>query len=255
MTSIFVTTCDYCSASINNSNGRSDRRFCSDKCKQAAYRKRKRIATKPVHALVRGNNADLIKEVVKLYAPDPSLTIADVTFGKGAFWKKVPHLKVTGSDLLTVPERQYDFRDLPYEDNSFDIVVLDPPYIHSPGRHMSDANYQNASTTKGVLYDDIRTLYKDGMREAKRVARQQIWVKCKDQVQAGQQCWAHVDILKDAQDLGVIGRDLFILEATSRPPSGRWTVQHHARKPMSYLWIFDIPSHQPAAQVSTLNMP
>lgn len=133
---------------------------------ESAYRKRKKVANTPVNALVRGNNADLIKEVAKLYAADLSLTIADVTYGKGAFWKKTPHLNVTGSDLITVPERTYDFRDLPYRDNSFDIVVLDPPYVHSPGEHISDANYQNASTTKGILYNGIRKLYRDGMREA-----------------------------------------------------------------------------------------
>lgn len=240
MASKSVMACEYCSDPIDSVDGRSDRRFCSDRCKQAAYRRRKKIANNPVNALVRGNNADLIKEVTKLYASDPSLTIADVTYGKGAFWKKTPNLNVVGSDLVTVPDRPYDFCDLPYKDNSFDIVVLDPPYIHSPGDHMSDANYQNASTTKGILYEDIRKLYRDGMCEAKRVARKQVWVKCKDQDQTGQQCWAHIDILSDALELGMTGRDLFILDPTSRPPNGRWTVQHHARKPMSYLWVFDV---------------
>jgi len=88
MASNSVTACEYCSEPIDPVIGRSDRRFCSDRCKQAAYRKRKKIANKPVSALVRGNNADLIKELAKLYASDPSLTIADVTYGKGAFWKK-----------------------------------------------------------------------------------------------------------------------------------------------------------------------
>ncbi|MBU2983292.1 hypothetical protein KO498_15910 [Lentibacter algarum] len=65
---------------------------------------------------MRGSNADLIKEVSRLYATDPNLSIADVTYGRGVFWKRSPHLNVTGSDLLTVPERPYDFRDLPYQD-------------------------------------------------------------------------------------------------------------------------------------------
>ncbi|MEO9602903.1 MAG: hypothetical protein ABJ051_10065 [Lentilitoribacter sp.] len=240
MRSVSVTVCDHCGADVSSDEGRRDKRFCSNKCRQADYRRRKKVSQKPVEALVHGDNADLIKTVASLYAKDTDLKIADVTYGKGVFWRKCPHLDVTGSDLVTVPERSYDFRNLPYEDKSFDIVVLDPPYVHSPGNHMTDANYQNAQTTKGHLYDDIMKLYRDGMKEASRVARRQIWVKCKDQVQAGQQCWAHIDILNEATKLGMRGRDFFTLIPTARTPNGRWTIQHHARKPMSYLWVLDV---------------
>ncbi len=189
---------------------------------------------------MRGGNADLIKQVARLYATDPSLRIADVTFGRGAFWKKAPHLNVTGSDLLTVPERPFDFRDLPYADDEFDIVVLDPPYIASPGAHFTDDRYRNAETTKGLLYEDIRELYRLGVIEAARVARRQVWVKCKDQVSGQRQRWLHHHVLADAEDIGLVGRDLFILDATSRVPNSRWDIQHHARKPHSYLWVFDM---------------
>lgn len=237
-----VTTCKSCNATIGDQPVRKDRQFCSNKCRQTDYRRRVKVANKPVQALVRGGNADLIKEVSRLYANDPSITIADVTFGKGVFWRKTPHLNITGSDLITVPERPYDFRNLPYDDGSFDIVVLDPPYIHSPGNHVTDDRYQNARTTKGILYDGILDLYREGLAEANRVARQQVWVKCKDQVQSGLQRWLHIDILREAGALGLIGRDLFILDATSQPSNRRWTVQHHARKSMSYLWVFEKPS-------------
>lgn len=235
-----VTSCKHCDAAVFVDEARRDRRFCSNKCRQADYRKRKKASERPIEAIVHGDNSDLIKTVASLYAVDPDISIADVTYGKGVFWKKCQHLDVTGSDLITTPERPYDFRDLPYEDKSFDIVVLDPPYIHSPGDHMTDSRYQNAHTTGGFLYGDIMELYRGGMAQALRVARKQVWVKCKDQVQAGQQCWAHVDMHHEAKKLGMIGRDLFILIPKARTPSGRWTVQHHARKPMSYLWVFEI---------------
>ena len=195
-------------------------------------------------ALVTGNNADLIAEVWKLYGA-PTKTVADLTWGKGAFWTKVPHALVTGSDIVTVPERPYDFRATPYADASFDIAVLDPPYIHSPGKHMTDARYQNAATTKGMLQKDLRVLYRDGMREALRIVKPDgglVWVKCKDQVQSGLQRWAHVEIFEDARALGFLPRDLFVLNATSRTSEGRWKVQHHARKPHSFLWIFERPN-------------
>tara|TARA_R110002096_G_scaffold147466_2_gene307276 strand:+ start:5385 stop:6095 length:711 start_codon:yes stop_codon:yes gene_type:complete len=228
---------------------RSDRRFCSNKCRQADYRRRVNAATKPIEALVRGGNADLIKQVARLYASDPQATIADVTFGKGAFWTKTEHLNVTGSDIVTVPARPYDFRNLPYEDQSFDIVVLDPPYLPAPGKFMANDRYQNSETTKGLLYPAIRELYQLGMVEAARVARRQIWVKCKDTVSAGRQCWLHHHVLQDAEAIGLVGRDLFVLDATSRMPSSRWSIQHHARKSMSYLWVFDVPAKRAVAAV------
>jgi len=215
------------------------RAYCSNACRQTAYRHREQVKRKPVEALVRGNNADLIREVAKLYVKD-GMKIADVTFGKGAFWRKTPHLDVTGSDLITVPSRPFDFRALPYQDDAFDVVVLDPPYIHSPGKHQTDHRYQNAATTKGLLHDGIMQLYGDGMREAMRVSYGQVWVKCKDQVQSGVQRWAHIEIMGLALAMGMTARDMFILDAVSRTPMGRWDVQHHARKPMSYLWVFDV---------------
>lgn len=204
-------------------------------------------------ALIEGNNSDLIAEVAKLYAQgDPK--IADLTYGKGVFWRQCPDLRVFGSDLLTVPKRPHSFTDLPYRDATFDIAVLDPPYIHSPGNHQTDARYQNRATTKGMLWRDLRQqLYIPGMKEAMRVVKPdggQVWVKCKDQVQSGLQRWCHVELCHDALALGLYPRDLFILVATSRTSSTRWSVQHHARKPHSYLWIFERPTAAKAKQIA-----
>lgn len=203
-------------------------------------------------AVVYGNNADLIAEVAKLYATnDPN--IADLTYGKGVFWRKTPDLRVLGSDMVTQPKRPYDFRDLPYADAAFDIAVLDPPYIHSPGKHQTDSRYQNAATTKGMLWRDLRQqLYIPGMREAMRIVKPaggQVWVKCKDQVQSGMHRWCHAELLHDALELGLYPRDLFILIAKSRTSNKRWSVQHHARKPHSFLWVFQRPTPAQAKQI------
>ena len=207
----------------------------------------------PVDSIVEGNNADLILEVSRLYAQgDPK--IADLTWGKGVFWRKCPHLRVFGSDMITEPKRPHNFTDLPYRDATFDIAVLDPPYIHSPGNHQTDHRYQNAATTKGMLWNDLREqLYVPGLKEAKRIVRPGtglIWVKCKDQVQSGMQRWCHIDLCADAVRLGLYPRDLFILVAKARTANGRWSSQHHARKPHSYLWVFQRPSKAQQSQIN-----
>jgi len=204
-------------------------------------------------AIVHGNNADLIAEVAKLYATgDPK--IADLTYGKGVFWRKTPHLRVFGSDLITQPKRPHDFTNLPYCDATFDIAVLDPPYIHSPGQHQTDSHYQNRATTKGMLWRDLRQqLYIPGMKEAMRIVKPdggQVWVKCKDQVQSGMQRWCHVELCHDAMALGLYPRDLFILIASSRTSNTRWSVQYHARKPHSFLWVFQRPTKAQQKQIN-----
>ena len=77
-----------------------------------------------------GTNDEVFPNVLKLYVPRGS-KIADVTFGQGVFWKKVEKdaYKIRPSDI----KLGIDCRALPYENASFDCVVLDPPYMHTPG--------------------------------------------------------------------------------------------------------------------------
>ena len=208
------------------------------------------IDTAPVVSIVQGNNADLVAEAARLYIPDGS-QVADVTWGKGAFWRKVDTSKFTvqGSDIAEhIGGKdgivQADFRCLPYDDESFDVVVLDPPYVHNPGKHMTDSRYNNAETTTGLSHSDIRTLYRDGMREAMRVLRHggRILVKGKDEIESGKQCWSQTELLLDAISLGLYGKDSFVLVPSSRTAMGRWSKQLHARKVHSFLWVFEKPT-------------
>ena len=232
-------SCLRCGVIINPYEGRSDRKFCSIACKQSNCRSRLRVSKRPIQSLVRGDNTDLIREVAKLYASDPDIGIADVTFGKGNFWKKTPHLNVVGSDLITVQERPYNFRNLPYADKNFNIVVLGPPYLAEAGDQLTDRLYRNGQTTKGLHYRDIRKLYRDGLMEGHQIARPQIWVKYKVQVSGRVQRSLHLHVFQDAKALGMVGRDFFILDPTGKVPTTMWTVEHHARKLMAYLWVFD----------------
>lgn len=194
-----------------------------------------------VYTSITGNNADLIATVADLYTRSGSL-IVDVTWGRGAFWRRTSHVPI-GSDVSPdlAPHVACDFRKLPYRDNSVDVVVLDPPYVHNPGNHITNGRYNNAATTSGMYHEDIMRLYEDGMREAWRVLRPngQTWVKCKDQVESGRQCWSHIELHDIAIKLGFFARDLFVITPDSRTTPNRWARQIHARKNHSYLWVFE----------------
>lgn len=75
-----------------------------------------------------GDNSGLIAKVADFYFQDGD-SIADVTYGKGVFWRNVDESKyeIIGSDL----KDGIDFRCLPYGDNTFCHGVLDPPYART----------------------------------------------------------------------------------------------------------------------------
>ena len=70
-----------------------------------------------------GDNDKCFAQLMALHVPDGA-TVADVTYGRGNFWKCVPHEKydVKATDLAD----GVDCRNLPYGDATIDAVVLDP---------------------------------------------------------------------------------------------------------------------------------
>src|SRR5437899_1861054 len=88
-----------------------------------------------------GTNDILFPQILKLFVAKGS-TVADVTWGKGVFWKNVPPkaYKLLATDL----SGGVDARKLPYQDGEIDCVVFDPPYMHTPGgtAHVNHQNYE-----------------------------------------------------------------------------------------------------------------
>ena len=220
---------------------RSTAKYCGALCRHTAFRKRNQ--SKRVYTAITGNNAALFNTAAKMYIKDYDL-VADVTFGKGVFWRKVNTSRfcLLASDIITVADAQYDFTDLPYMDDCLDVVVLDPPYIHNPGTPLVDTNYQNSTTTGGKYHDDIMTMYTAGMKEAVRTLTSGglLLVKCQDEIESGTQRWSHIEIYEIAKQLGLYTKDMFVLIPKTKP-SIQQKQQLHARKNHSYLWVFKCP--------------
>lgn len=192
-----------------------------------------------------GFNADIVAGAAQLYIK-PGAVVADVTYGKGAFWSKtdLSTFSLLCSDLKPRLEGvvEADFCNLPYSDTSVDVLVIDPPYIHNPGNHLTNNLYNNKETTCGLYHDDIIRLYMKGMMEAHRVLKNDglLWVKCKDEVESGWGRFSHCELYNVAESIGFQAKDLCIL-LTEPPTKGRWKgEQRHLRKNHSFLWIFQI---------------
>jgi len=193
-----------------------------------------------------GNNSELFPQVLSLYVPIGS-RVADVTYGKGVFWKGLDKrkYKLLPSDLATGT----DCRRLPYEAGSLDCVVFDPPYMHTPGgtAHVNHQHYERyyrnngTSNGTGVKYHEaVLALYFDAAKEAKRVLREEgiYIVKCADEVCANRQRLTHVEIINELTQQGFITEDLFVVLRKNKPGVSRILRQVHARKNHSYFLVF-----------------
>ena len=196
-------------------------------------------------AFVEGNDR-AFPHILSLYVKSGSV-VADVTYGKGVFWRHIPQgqYDLRPTDILD----GIDCRDLPYRDGEIDCVVLDPPYMHSPGgtAHQShppfEAHYRNngsGNRTESKYHEAVLDLYHDAGTEAYRVLRERgvLIVKCQDEVCSNRQRFTHVEIMQDYADMGFVAEDLFVVVRNNRPGVSRTMRQVHARKNHSYFLVF-----------------
>jgi len=191
-------------------------------------------------------NCNVFPKILDLYVP-PGSTIADVTYGKGAFWKKIPanKYKLLATDIL----QGVDCRNLPYKDGEIDCVVLDPPYMHSPGgtahsvHKQFEDHYRNNRTgnkTTKKYHEAVLDLYQKAGKEAFRVLKERgvLIVKCQDEVCSNRQRFTHVEIMLQYESFGFISEDLFVVIRNNKPGVSRAIKQVHARKNHSYFLVF-----------------
>lgn len=198
-----------------------------------------------VFSAAMGGNDEVFPQILSLYVT-PGSRIADVTYGLGVFWRNVPAglYQLLATDISD----GIDCRNLPYDDCSIDCVVLDPPYMHSPGGTAHTAHtafedhYRNNGTgnrTKKKYHEAVLELYAEAGREAFRVLRERgvFIVKCQDEVCSNRQRFTHVEIMQEYQRQGFVAEDLFVVMRQNRPGVSRAVRQVHARKNHSYFLV------------------
>jgi len=215
-----------------------------------------------------GDNADLFARILHLHVPTGT-TIADVTFGQGTFWKNVRggDYNLLASDIDAKSghgifpshpievKTGIDCRNLPYDNDTLDAVVLDPPYMEGLYRavtsHLAGSGthagfrhaYSNGKPTdeEGPKWHEaVVDMYIKAGREAYRVLKRDgiLIVKCQDEVSANKQRLTHVEIITAYESLGFYSKDLFVLMRMNRAGVSRLKKQEHARKNHSYFLVF-----------------
>ena len=190
-----------------------------------------------VYSAYVGTNADVFPHVVRLHVPRGS-TVADVTFGKGVFWRKIPKNEYTV--LATDLSQGVDLRALPYLDGTLDALVLDPPYMHSPGgtAHAGHQNYESyygnnrAPASDYKYHDAVLRLYMEGIDEAQRVVKRAgtLIVKCQSQVCANQMRVTGAELVHFLVGRGWTVTDEIVVVSTNKPGISRMKRQQHSRR-------------------------
>lgn len=191
-----------------------------------------------------GRNDEIFPLILSLYVPKDSV-VADVTYGQGVFWRRVPKdaYQLLPSDLSSGT----DCRELPYQSASVDCLVFDPPYMHTPGgtAHVEHQNYEeyyrnNRANSDKKYHEAVLDLYFSAAKEAWRVLRSGgiYIVKCQDEVCANRQRLTHVEVINELVTYGFIAEDLFVIVRNGKPGVSRVLQQAHARKNHSYFIVF-----------------
>lgn len=206
-----------------------------------------------------GDNSGIFPQILDLHVPKGSV-VADITYGRGVFWKNVLRSDYTflASDLKLGTA----WNNLPYDDQSVDALVFDPPYMEGLYRTSKDAlagsgthqpfqdAYSNgeAQTQKPnrKYHDAVLQAYLSVMPEAKRILRPsgKFIVKCQDEVSANRQKLTHIELIWAYEHQGFYCKDLFVVMRTNAPVISRLIKQEHARKSHSYFLVFERQDHQ-----------
>lgn len=205
-----------------------------------------------------GTNDDIFPEVLDLHV-EPGASIADVTYGEGVFWRQVSSKKydLTATDID--PSRSpnstdgVDCRDLPYEDASFDCLVLDPPYAEgfyeTPDKPSDNDfwikdRYVGENGGRGeesaTYHEAVLEMYASAGEEAFRVLRDGgvLIAKLQDEVSRNEQRLTHIEVTNIYEEMGFHAKDLFVVVRPDTPTVGRMYEQRRARKNHSYFLVY-----------------
>jgi tRNA G10 N-methylase Trm11 len=181
-----------------------------------------------------------------MHVPDGAF-IADITYNKGVFWKKIKRQQdnmflnytVISSDISGYKvDIRCDCRMLPYHDNTFDAVFFDPPWANLSTTPRKDFLGEQYNLLSIKTLKELYELYYSGIKESCRVLKNKgvLVVKCQDMVNSGKKHWISCDLKEYAELNSFITLDRktqINLRSVSCPQK-----QQHFRSNESCYWIF-----------------
>jgi hypothetical protein len=201
-----------------------------------------------------GNSGACIEDIFRLHFPN-SPVVADLTWGKGRFWRWPddglavdawrPTVIGLDADTRGGAMIQSDYRYVPLKDQSVDVAIFDPPFIFTKGlfRIMGTRRFfLGPEPTAGVLAasdllrpknaSDLRQQTTVAMYEMRRIARRGMVLKGMDLVTGQHPNWWSYQVMHDAYVmLGIWPEDVLIqIGGNPHLIDPRWKNQYHFRR-------------------------
>lgn len=198
----------------------------------------------PLPSVWAGEDSDLLEKLLTFYPRKSPKRILDATINGGRFWRgsKRPIIGLD-NEASHGPSIVADNTAMPFGDDSFDVVVYDPPHIPNQGRDkQKDFNTRfglGHRSPKENGYTFSHT-YPPFVKEAYRVLKPEGILLCKitDYIHHHRYQWAHIDFVQAASGVGFQACDCIIKIRKGPIIDPRWKVAYHTRRQHCYWLVF-----------------
>lgn len=211
-----------------------------------------------------GNSGACIEDCFRIHFPDAQL-VADLTWGKGRFWKwpsddiQQPPILGLDADTRGGAIIQSDYRYVPLKNQSVDVAIFDPPFIFSPGLRgivgskrfflgstettsgrfyagpHADNRVQAPRNAKGLQRQTIQV-----MAQMRQLARQGMILKGQNLITDQHPNWWTYQVMEAGQMLFDMWPEDILIQVSpaARLSDPRWKNQYHFRRSEAYYIIY-----------------
>jgi len=198
----------------------------------------------PLPSVWDGNDAELLERLLAFYPRSAPKRILDATVNAGRFWRG-SSWNVIGLDI----ERRFkptivgDNLQMPFCDESFDVVVYDPPHVPNQGKDRTkdfNSRFGLVLKSSGENGYNFSHLYPPFASEAHRILQPEGILFCKiaDYIHNHRYQWAHLEVIRAARTVGFCACDCIIKIRKGPITSPRWKRAHHSRRHHCFWLIF-----------------
>jgi hypothetical protein len=188
--------------------------------------------TRPNPSNVFPESSSAIAEILNRHFPTGS--ILDVNYGLGVFYKNVASRRIVGVDLKPTGTVIADNKALPFQNASFDVGVVDPPYKRGDGKRYEHRYGLAPKTETKVTWS-----YYAALEELLRVVRHGLIIKCQDGTDGHRVHARHFTLMTWMKEkTGLEPHDIAINARFSLPSMMAQGRSHFFQQGVSYFLIY-----------------
>lgn len=199
------------------------------------------------NSVLYGKDWQALEILISLHNNIENPIILDVTYNTGKMWKKCKFKPIITMDIDPAYNTNIvgDFRDIPLEDNSVNIIIFDPPHLPTVAASQGSSKiyekiYGITNNEKARSGDNVNNLFLPFLIEAKRVLNNNgiILAKIADITHNHRYQWQHIHFINMVNAVNMTPCDLLIKSdpAAGNLKSSKWKNIKHLRKNHCY-WI------------------